>query len=62
MLPYENHTTAALKAQRDDVKKLLILIDGMKKPENFTYMDVSNLHSHMSELLKSINSQIEVRA
>lgn len=59
MKPYENHNLAALKTQLDNVKRLKALVNEMKKPDNFTYIDVLNLHQHLDELESCLRENIK---
>lgn len=59
MKPYENHSVAALKTQLDNVKRLKALVNEMKKPDNFTYIDVLNLHQHLDELESCLRENIK---
>lgn len=61
MVPYENHSTAALEVELNDIKKLLVLVKEMKRPDNFTYMDVANLHNHLETLKTCISEQLSER-
>lgn len=61
MTPYKYHSDAALKTELEDINKLRILIKEMKKPDNFTYMDVVNLDNHLEELRRCILTQLENR-
>lgn len=59
MKPYENHSVTALKTQLDNVKRLKVLVKEMKKPDNFTYIDVLNLHQHLDELESCLRENIK---
>lgn len=59
MKPYENHSVAALQTQLDNVKRLKALVKEMKKPDNFTYIDVLNLHEHLDELESCLRENIK---
>ena len=50
MLPYAYHSESALTAELADVKRLRILVNEMKKPDNFTYIDIVKLHKCLEEL------------
>ena len=62
MKPYENYSLAALKTQLDNVKKLKVLVNEMKKPDNFTYIDVLNLHQHLEELETCLRENIKEKS
>ena len=62
MNPYENHSVAALKTQLDNVKRLKVLVNEMKKPDNFTYIDVLNLHQHLEELETCLRENIKEKS
>lgn len=40
------------------VKELIMLVDQMDKPKNFTYMDVLDLHSYLESLRDLIKSHL----
>ena len=60
-IPYETHSTGALEVELKNIKKLLILVSQMKKPDNFTYVDVMNLHNHLGVLKECIEEQLNDR-
>lgn len=62
MKPYENHSLEALKTQLDNVKRLKVLVNEMKKPDNFTYIDVLNLHQHLEELESCLRENIKEKS
>lgn len=62
MMPYENHSAAALKTQFDNVKRLKVLVNEMKKPDNFTYIDVLNLHQHLEELETCLRANLKEKS
>ena len=62
MNPYENHIVAALKTQLENVKRLKALVNEMKKPDNFTYIDVLNLHQHLEELETCLRENIKEKS
>lgn len=62
MKPYENRSVAALKTQLDNVKRLKVLVNEMKKPDNFTYIDVLNLHQHLEELESCLRENIKEKS
>ena len=62
MKPYENPSVAALKTQLDNVKRLKVLVNEMKKPDNFTYIDVLNLHQHLEELESCLRENIKEKS
>ena len=59
---YENHSVAALKTQLENVKRLKALVNEMKKPDNFTYIDVLNLHQHLEELVTCLRENIKEKS
>ena len=59
---YENHSVAALKTQLENVKRLKALVNEMKKPDNFTYIDVLNLHQHLEELETCLRENIKEKS
>lgn len=60
-IPYEMHSTSALEVELKNIKNLMILVSQMKKPDNFTYIDVMNLHNHLSVLKECIEEQLNDR-
>ena len=62
MKPYENHGVAALKTQLNNVTRLKVLVNEMKKPDNFTYLDVLNLHHHLAELESCLRENIKEKS
>lgn len=61
MKVYKNHTKPALEAEIQNVKNLLRLVNEMKKPDNFTYIDILNLHTHLEELLDCLKQELKER-
>ncbi len=61
MRPYESHTTAALKTELTNIHKIKLLVKDMPKPENFTYLDVLNLHNHLDELERCVSAELKER-
>ena len=62
MKPYEKHSVAALKTQLDNVKRLKVLVNEMNKPDNFTYIDLLNLHQHLEELESCLRENIKEKS
>ena len=58
MSVYETKSTVTLKNDLRDVQRLKSLVKDMKKPDNFTYLDVLLLNQHLARLEKHIQSMI----
>lgn len=59
MAPYENYSVTELRKQLEDVQRLKVLVNEMKKPDNFTYIDIVNLHEHLKELERCLQKQLK---
>lgn len=51
---YEQYSISALKVELDNIKRLQQLVKEMEKPENFTYIDVLNLHTCLETLYNEL--------
>lgn len=60
-IPYENSSIETLQSHLKEVKNLLHLVRNMQKPDNFTYVDISNLHTQLNVLKESIEEQLKER-
>ena len=58
----KNHSVAALQTQLNNVKRLKALVNEMKKPDNFTYIDVLNLHQPLDELESCLRENIKEKS
>lgn len=58
MKNYSHYSENALRAEIQNINRLLILIDEMKKPENFTYIDVLNLHTYLESVKVELTDQL----
>lgn len=59
---YESHSLKALNTELDNVKRLKVLVNEMKKPDNFTYVDVLNLHQHLEALENHLRDKIKEKS
>ena len=59
MQPYSGHSLSALNTELRNVKRLKALVSEMKKPDNFTYIDVLNLHQHLDEMERYLKDAIK---
>lgn len=58
MSVYESNSTITLKNDLRDVQRLKSLVKDMKKPDNFTYLDLLLLNQHLTKLEKHLQATI----
>lgn len=58
---YKFYTIPALRTELDSLKKMKHLIKEMEKPENFTYVDVVNLHNYIDCLVQIVSTELNSR-
>lgn len=58
---YKNYSTSALKVELENLKRLKQLVRYMNKPDNFTYIDILNLHNYLETLHNELQDVIKQR-
>ena len=58
---YKFYTIPALRTDLDSLKRMKQLIKEMNKPENFTYVDVVNLHNYIDCLVQIVSTELNSR-
>ena len=59
MKTYKNYSLSAIKVELDNLRKIKQLVRNMEKPENFTYIDVLNLHNYLETLYNELQDTIK---
>ena len=58
---YKNYSVPALEAELSSLKKMKQLLKSMHKPENFTYIDIVNLHNYVDALERIVSEELDNR-
>ena len=58
---YKNYSASALKVELENLRRLKQLVRDMNKPDNFTYIDILNLHNYLETLHNELQDVIKQR-